>query len=137
MQTIKLRPHHLLCAVGFQGKGYSPNFVRNFKKIMAELNGENGDAIMIEIVGRTDDVCAPCPHKRDALCVTQDKISQLDNAHTKVLQITPGQQFTWGEAKKLIKEKMTLANFHQACDGCSWKEYGVCEEALKKLHSAQ
>lgn len=133
MISIQFRPHHLLCAAGFSGKGYSPDFVRNFKKIMAQLNGENGDAILIEIVGETDSVCAPCPHKRGTLCTTQEKISALDNAHARALGITPGQTFTWGEAKKIIAKKMTIDNFHKACDGCSWKKYGVCEEALRKL----
>jgi len=30
---------------------------------------------------------------------------------------------------------MNVEKFHNACQGCSWKEYGVCQQALEDLIS--
>lgn len=55
MTPIKLRGHHLLCILGYQGAGYSESFVENFDQIIARLN--NG--VKIQIVEGTDDICTP------------------------------------------------------------------------------
>ncbi len=132
---IKFRPHHFLCTVGFQGKGYSPEFVQNFSDIVSILNGPQGDTTEIEVTDITDSICAPCPLKREHLCVTQEKIQSLDNNHSATLNIKPGQNITWGDAKKRIVEKMTLSEFNHACAQCGWKSLGICEQALIALQN--
>lgn len=132
---IKFRPHHFLCAIGFQGKGYSPEFVSNFSQIIAILNGPNGDETQIEVTDITDSICDPCPLKRETLCTTQEKIQALDNNHAHILGVAAGDTLTWGEAKQRIVEKMNLAEFHKACASCSWKSLGVCEQSLIDLHN--
>lgn len=133
--SIKFRPHHFLCTLGFQGKGYSPEFTANYQLIVDQLNGPAGDQVPITVVEHTDSICAPCPSKRDLLCATQAKIAALDKAHAEILTIKAGDVLTWGEAKQKIAANMTLEKFHSACSICSWKELGVCEAALKKLKS--
>lgn len=127
--VIRYRPHHFLCTVGFQGKGYSPDFVKNFSAIKEGL----ADDTLITLVDETDDICAPCPHKRDKLCTKQEMISSLDQRHSEALGFTSGQTLSWGEAKNRLK-KLSLDDFHRICAGCNWKELGVCEAALKALH---
>jgi uncharacterized protein len=131
--TIKFRPHHFLCTLGFQGKGYSPKFVSNYQTIVDQLTGPQGDQIPITVVEHTDSICAPCPNKRDKLCTTQDKITALDQSHSEILNIQPGDVLTWGEAKQKIAREMSVEKFNNACSICSWKALGVCEEALRKL----
>lgn len=131
--NIKFRPHHFLCAIGFQGKGYSPEFVNNFLQIMGLLNSSDGDKTEIEVTNVTDSICSPCPHKRDKLCTSQEKIQTLDNSHAQVLGIAAGDILTWGEAKQRIIEKMNLSEFHKACSSCNWKPLGICEQALNNL----
>ena len=128
--TIAFRPHHFLCTLCFQGKGYSPDFIRNYKKIVKELKSDEGDKTPIVVTSVTDSICAPCPNKQDLLCKTQAKITALDEAHAAVLALQAGEHLTWGEAKQRIKEKMTLADFHKICEPCSWKSYGLCETVL-------
>lgn len=84
---MKFRPHHFLCTVGYQGKGYSEEFVKNYDRISQSLkrNGVKGDDTPIEVVAKTDSICSPCPSKRGDLCETQEKIEKLDNAHAKIL----------------------------------------------------
>lgn len=134
--TIKFRPHHFLCSLGFAGKGYSDEFVANYSRIVEQLRGPLGDETKLKVVEQTDSVCAPCPHRRGTLCETQEKIEILDKAHAEILNLVPGEILTWGEAKQRIKNHMTLEKFDQACAPCSWKQLGVCQEALEKLQDS-
>lgn len=135
MNAINFRPHHFLCTLCFKGKGYSPNFIRNYKKIFAQLNSEGGDQTKITVVNHTDSICSPCPHKRELACASQEKITSLDNGHAAVLELQTGETLTWQAAKQRIKDKMTLEKFHHICEPCSWKAYGLCEETLRLLHA--
>jgi hypothetical protein len=126
--TLKFRPHHFLCTLGFQGRGYNDAFVANYVAIKDSLT----DDTLIEVAPHTDSICTPCPHARDLLCATQEKITGLDNRHHAAMGFTPGLQLTWGEAKEKMK-KLTVQEFHTACEGCSWKALGVCEKALIEL----
>lgn len=130
---IRYRPHHFLCTIGFQGRGYSPEFVSGFQKIVDVLRAPDGDLAQIEIVGETDSICEPCPNRRGTLCTTQEKISRLDHQHANALGWKSGETVSWREAKDRIKSKLTLEKFNHICDGCEWKSLGVCEEALSKL----
>lgn len=128
--TISFRPHHFLCALSFKGEGYSPQFIANFTAIMQQLNAAEGDAIKIAVVGDTDSICAPCPHRREKKCTSQEKILRLDQAHAAILRIQSGDVLTWGEAKQRIANMMTIEKFTTACASCEWKSLGVCEKAL-------
>jgi uncharacterized protein len=125
---IRFRPHHFLCTLGFQGKGYSSAFVANYVEITQQL--QLNPATPIQVVNQTDSICDPCPHKQGELCETQAKISQLDQAHAAALNIQPGDILTWAEAKQLIAAKISLEKFHTICATCNWKSLGVCEQAL-------
>lgn len=130
---LYFRPHHFLCAIGFQGMGYSPKFVKNFKKIMDRLTGLDGDSQMIEVVSHTDIICSPCPRRRGKSCLDQSKISILDQAHKDALGLNDGDCLTWGEAKSRIASRVSLETFHNICASCQWKSLGVCEKALRDL----
>ena len=131
-EKIKFRPHHFMCTLGFRGKGYSLGFVRNYKKIAQQLN-ENEET-QIEVVQFMDSICSACPNKIDEIvCKTQDKISKLDAAHSAALSLKVGDIFTWKQAKEHIKKNMSVEKLHTACHGCSWKEYGVCQQSLENL----
>jgi hypothetical protein len=129
---LKFRPHHFLCTLGFSGKGYSPDFIRNYNKIVQVLR--NDPEALIEVVQNGDDICEKCPNLLDdKQCVVQEKINSLDKAHLNALGINYGEILSWQSALNLIKEKMTIDNFHQACQGCEWKELGICQKALENL----
>lgn len=132
---ILFRPHHFMCALGFQGKGYSPAFINNFQNIMNQLNSPGGGDIPISITPYTDTICAPCPHRQDKSCDKQSLISTLDQAHASALDLTTA-SITWTEAKLRIKERITVDVFHNICEGCNWKSLGVCEAALNLLHKS-
>ena len=83
----------------------------------------------------TDDICAPCPKRRGALCTSQDKIAALDAAHAEALHLTPGDRLTWGEAQARIRANVPPGSLKTLCQGCEWEPYGMCEEALAGLHA--
>lgn len=125
---INFRPHHFLCTLCFQGKGYSLAFVANYESIAAHIKED--PASPIKVVNRTDSICDPCPHKQGALCDAQEKIATLDAAHSAALDIRPGDVLTWTEAQQRIADKLTLAKFHTICATCHWKALGLCEKTL-------
>src|SRR3954471_8251269 len=102
---LEFRPHHFMCALGFEGKGYSEEFVRGFTEITSRLRSAEGDAIPVRVARATDSICAPCPSRRGELCETERKIQALDRGHASVLGLQTDEVLTWGEAKTRIAEK--------------------------------
>src|SRR6185437_15220121 len=127
---LQFRPHHFLCTMCFKGKGYSPEFVKNYKDIFESLDSEKGDEVQIEVTGHTDSICAPCPHKIDKKCKTEEKVQALDAAHAKVLDIKPGDVMTWKEATKRITKNIDIKTFNKICAPCNWKKLGICKSVV-------
>lgn len=130
---IYFRPHHFLCTLGFRGKGYSDAFVRNFSRIVQQLRSPEGASEKITVIFETDHICKPCPNRRSKLCVEQEKIEKLDQAHAHSLNLKEGDVLTWQEAKERINQRIDEETFDQICSGCSWKDLGFCREALREL----
>ena len=136
--NITLRPHHFLCSLGFQGKGYSDDFTANMARIVLDgLRAPGGDETFITVTGDTDDICAPCPKRRDNLCTSQDQIVALDYRHARALGLFSGTSLTWAEAKQRIIKRVPPGSLATLCNGCQWLELGLCEKALNDLHKAE
>lgn len=121
-----------MCTLGFRGMGYSPAFVENFKELKFRISEDPETPIQIQ--SKTDHICGPCPHNvGHGKCQKQKKIESLDERHMKALELDEGMKLTWNEALHRIKTYMTVEKFHQSCEGCEWKSYGVCEEELRNL----
>lgn len=133
-KPVQFRPHHFLCALGFQGKGYSDSFTRNMAAIVARLRGPDGGDTLIEVTGLADSICAPCPHKRGQSCVKAAQISALDHRHAQALGLHAGQRLTWADAQSRIRAHVAPGALHDLCAGCQWLEFGLCESALCALH---
>ena len=135
---LRYRPHHFLCSLGFEGKGYSPDFTANMTAIvMGQLRAEGGDATVIEVTGATDDICAPCPKRRGRLCTNEAKIRTLDRAHAAALRLAPRETLTWGQAKARIRAHVPPGSLKTLCAGCEWEAYGMCAAALSRLHNEE
>lgn len=121
-----------MCTLAFSGKGYSLGFIKNYKKIVQELN--DNENTLIEVVEYMDNLCSPCPNKiDDIICKSQSKVVKLDNAHKQILSLKIGESISWKQVKSRIKQNMSIEKFHRACDGCSWKQYGICQQKLSHL----
>lgn len=134
---VRFRPHHFLCAIGYQGKGYSTAFTANMDDIVSALRGADGADTTIEVTYHADAVCAPCPHRRGVSCAHLAKISALDARHAQALGLADGARLTWGEALGRIRENVAPGALGTLCAGCQWLELGLCEAALHELHRAE
>ncbi|MTI18998.1 DUF1284 domain-containing protein [Rhodobacteraceae bacterium RKSG542] len=121
--TVRLRGHHLLCMLTFQGDGYSPRFTVNYKRVIDRLNkGEE-----IEIVKGPDDVCAPLlkeelePHCHNLSVLDRDAralemVSEVLEEEIKVGSVL--------ESTPTLVKKLRLAYasgpLKNACNGCQW-----------------
>lgn len=133
--ALTYRPHHFLCSLGFQGKGYSDGFTENMAQIVVDtLRAPGGDDTLIEVTGATDDICGPCPKRRGTLCTEQAKIAALDARHARALGLFVGSRLSWGEAKRRIVKRVPPGSLQTLCQGCQWLELGLCEKALTRLH---
>lgn len=130
----KLRPHHIMCTIGFRGMGYSDAFVNNFTEIKDSLLSNHD--VIVEIVEHTDSICSPCPNNiGNGRCTKQKTVKALDDKHAAILGIKHGDKLSWEECIQKVCEHMTVERFHKACEGCEWKTHGVCEDTLKNLLS--
>lgn len=120
---IKLRAHHFLCMLNFEGKGYSESFVKNFANIINRI--QNGEAITI--VEGPDDVCAPLRHTEHWHCdnttvFNRDKMARMklneyfENSNQPEDEVCISKIF-WIELKRSFSEEH---NFSAACVGCEW-----------------
>lgn len=133
-KSITFRPHHFLCSLGYQGKGYDDAFKANMDAVVANgLHQQGGDETEITVTRQVDVICGPCPYRRGRGCASQEKIDGLDARHAERLQLDGGDIFTWGEAKDRIAAYVKKGDLSQLCKGCQWLELGLCEDALAML----
>ncbi len=132
---IRFRPHHFLCALGFEGKGYSPEFTANMSALVDDrLRRPGGEDEVIEVTFEADSICAPCPSRRGTGCETGERIAHLDAAHAKALDLSEGARLTWGEA--LDRMRTLPRDIHDTiCAECQWLRYGMCAAALARLQA--
>lgn len=134
---FRFRPHHFLCALGFQGKGYSDDFTANMAQIVDLLRGPDGSDTELEVTVQADSICAPCPHRRGVSCDKAARIATLDQRHAAALRLKDGDRISWAEARKRIRAHVPPGSLAQLCKGCQWLGLGLCEAALQKLHDKQ
>ncbi len=133
---MRLRGHHLLCVLGFQGKGYSPGFVENMTRLVDELR--SGRDVDLEIGYRHDDICAPCPKRGPDGCVAKDHLSEWrvaihDARVMHRLGLQPGQRVRWSEVQARIRQRMAPEDLQTLCKGCPWLPLGVCADGIRAL----
>ena len=118
MDTIlKLRPHHGLCIGFFHGNGYSEAFTRNMTEIIAYLH-QNPD-IMLTCSG--DVLCDYCPHDRDGICETAEKVYRYDMAVLSLCGLCEWQTLHWKDFRTLVEQHILhLAIRKTICGDCEW-----------------
>lgn len=124
----------MLCAIGFEGKGYDGPFTANLAHIVqGQLRGPGGKDIAVFITGEADSICAPCPKRRGTSCEVAPKIAGLDARHGAALDLVPGQALTWGDCLDRVRARVVPADLVQLCAGCGWLDQGMCQRRLADL----
>lgn len=116
---FKLRPHHLLCNLFFQGHGYSNEFIENFRKINQALVIAP-TVKQIQIVRGVDDVCQSCPKNQAAKCIDDAIVAGRDDAYLSVLQLAEITTISLQEVKERIQSFLSKDRFLLICQQCRW-----------------
>ena len=90
------------------------------------------DETLITVVPLTDAIFEPCPNRLGSLCNKQETITRLDHAHQTELDLNPGDILTWKQAKEKLAH-LSLEDHHRICEGCSWRDLGLCAQALQEV----
>ncbi|UWQ20674.1 DUF1284 domain-containing protein [Jannaschia sp. W003] len=130
-EDIALRPHHVLCAIGFRGRGYDDGFVGNMARVVGGLRA----GARVWITGEADAICAPCPRRRGAGCEADAAIARLDAAHSEALGIAPGERHDWTALERRAAERVVPEDLDRLCEGCRWLPLGLCRGALAELRA--
>ncbi|MCL5959755.1 MAG: DUF1284 domain-containing protein [Chloroflexi bacterium] len=132
-QVVELRGHHLLCLQGFQGDGYSPEFVANMARLLDKL--ANSPQSAIRLVEGGDDLCRACPHWWVDTCQQYDSavLARQDIEVLAVLDLRPGEFSDWCNILRRIGRTVDPVKLGQICGECPWLSQGCCEEGLAKL----
>ncbi len=114
--TVKMRPHHILCAINFQGKGYTELFVRNMNSIIARLDaGEE-----LEIVDGPDEICACLKGSAFWHCENAS-VAQRDLDALEALALSKGERILFTKARRLsLQSRFQSGEFKRVCDRCEW-----------------
>ena len=125
---VKLRPHHLLCTQGYEGKGYSQAFVDNMTRITQYLR--HSPYAMVEIVQSTDDICAHCPKMLgQGLCQSDEKVLRYDQKVVDYFGVKPC-VYVYKDLVATINQQMTQAMMDDICGDCGWYDTSLCRERV-------
>jgi uncharacterized protein len=134
--SLTLRGHHLLCVHGFQGMGYSPDFVIKMRGIVEQIRDDQMD-FMIQVVADLDDTCGACPHRGKTTCEasegSNEHVLTLDRNVIHQLGLVDGATYQKSFLVQLTAEKVKPDDLDHICNGCSWLSYGVCKEGILDL----
>jgi hypothetical protein len=115
---IRIRAHHLLCIQGFQGYGYSTDFVIHMGIVVSFL--KSNPNTNLQIVDNTDELCSRCPHNVDGHCVkgSVDEIDSLiiESANLDIIHI-----YTVRDAFNIINKTLGHDHVVNICKDCNWK----------------
>ena len=126
---IKLRPHHLLCLQGYEGKGYDDCFTKNMDKIYNDLNKDY--SILFQLKAHNDSICKYCPNKiNDFSCITDEKIMAMDNKVVSFFNLEPNKVYNFHDTIRFIKDEITYEIFESICSSCEWYNLGICKEKI-------
>lgn len=130
-----LHPHHCICILNYEGKGYSEEFNENMGRIVKSLASDT----VIKLSCTPDCVCSACKNRvevsgKDRIgCSFAEKVSRYDSALLKVIGFSEGDEVEWGELRKrvmttVMNKKSSLANI---CGDCEW--FGICSKKCGRL----
>ena len=127
---IKLRGHHLLCLQGFQGYGYSKDFVLNMTHIN-ELRKSEG--CTVTLTNAPDDICSSCPNLKSNLCENENQNRVIVKMDDEVLsKLEYGNEYNSLDLFKEVSLKFnTLKSVENICNNCKWEDKCLFYKKLK------
>ncbi len=131
MSALPFRPHHLLCTLSYSGHGYSPEFTEKMDGLVARLRA--GEEPQLMLTCSADTLCAVCPNRRGDGCSTDEKVMRYDRLTLEALGLRDGDVISYGECKRLLRQRIDAARFEHICGDCQWRELCRWEDMLRVL----
>lgn len=125
--TIRLRGHHLLCLLGYRGKGYSDGFCANMTEVYEKLR-RKPDTV-IEIIEGPDEICRAFPADQPSHCLN-GSVFRKDRAILERLALAPGDAVRWRDVCDRVAVRVAPEDIAQLCSDCRWQPYGLCSEGV-------
>jgi hypothetical protein len=132
---INLRPHHILCRLGFMGYGYSPEYIQEMDRMVKMF--ESGRVKTIVLRPGFDNICRTCPHHEDE-CAPEHlgprglSAQEFDHRTQRALKVKLGHPYPLPEINQRIAA-MTPEAFAAICLGCEWQHLGACAQGHLKF----
>ena len=116
---LNIRGHHLLCLQGFQGYGYSEDFILNMTHINEMRKSKD---TIITLTDDCDDICASCPNLKNNICENEKQNNIIRKMDREVLsKLGINKEYN---ALKLFDEVSikfnTVERVEEICVGCKW-----------------
>lgn len=127
-----MRAHHLLCALGFRGHGYSEQFTRNMAEILAALDAD--PRAPVRVLDAPDAICAAFPSDQPAHCA-EERVLTRDRRVLAALGLCAGHTASWGELRARVGRAFVPADLDRLCATCPWLGLGYCGEGLADLNA--
>ena len=113
-----IRPHHVLCAHFFVGKGYSEGFVAHMRQTLAEL-GRDGAAVTL--TDGCDELCAACPNNHGGVCETETKVRAIDGRTIAAMGLHFGDKAAWSDLCASAEGGILKpGHLREVCGDCEW-----------------
>lgn len=126
MSTYKFRPHHGLCIMFFEGKGYNEKFIKNMYEVIKIFKNRPTTEIILN--SSNDIICSACPLK-GTNCV-EESLLNIDNTILSMCNLKNGEKVKFCDFKELIcKNVISLENLENICNECRW--IAICKKNLK------
>lgn len=129
--TIRLRGHHLLCLLGYRGKGYSDGFCANMTRVYEQLR--TAPETRIELIEGPDEICAAFPADQPAHC-ENGSVYRKDREIAGRIGIAVGETRAWSDICVAVAERVQPDDIGSLCRDCRWEPYGLCREGVSHIH---
>ena len=120
--AITLRPHHAVCAQFFEGKGYSDQFTKHMRSVLAALKSTDP---VVTITGGCDCICAECPNQINGVCTSDEKVKGIDRRAVNKMDLDFGVSVRWSRLCSLAVQTIIRPDLlRDVCGDCEW--IGLC-----------
>ncbi|WP_214626845.1 DUF1284 domain-containing protein [Paenibacillus agaridevorans] len=134
MGAIALRGHHLLCLLGYRGKGYSDGFCANMTGIYETLRLH--PETVIEVIDGPDDICRAFPSDQPSHC-RNDSVYRKDRDILAQVGLAIGSRSSWSGVLSKVASNVGPDDIRTLCSDCRWEPYGLCKEGVAHIQGVQ
>lgn len=131
----------VLCLLGFEGHGYSPDFVATMGSLKDALTAD--PAMALRLTAAPDDICSACPHLAPNSAAQpgchlrgpghEAHMAAQDREVLRRLGFVEGVQTTWATVLARVRAQVRGHDLTQICTTCPWLGLGLCASAVDRL----